>query len=86
MSRAAEKFNMKPKNGIKYLVQNKLIADPEENYEQHVKDIVNFLKTTVDLSKTIIGEFLGVNFKLNKDCLTEFIDQYDLEEKSLYIR
>lgn len=72
---------MKPKNGVKYLVQNKLIADPEQNYEQHVKDIVNFLKTTVDLSKTIIGEFLGVNSKLNKDCLTEFIDQYDLREK-----
>lgn len=50
---------MKPKNGIKYLVQYKMIADPETNYEQHVRDIVNFLKTTVDLSKTVIGEFLG---------------------------
>ena len=26
----------------------------------------------------MIGEFLGVDKPLNKDCLMEFIDQYDL--------
>jgi Sec7 domain len=51
MSKAALKFNFKPKNGINYLVSQKLISSAE-NYEQHVKDIVKFLKTTPVLGKT----------------------------------
>ena len=52
----------------------KLIADPEEEYESHVKGIVSFLKTTPSLDKTMIGEFLGVDGALNKACLKEFIN------------
>jgi Sec7-like guanine-nucleotide exchange factor len=51
-----------------------LIPNPEANYKEHVKGIVNFLKSSPTLSKTVIGEFLGVDKPLNKDCLMEFID------------
>jgi Sec7-like guanine-nucleotide exchange factor len=56
-----------------------LVPNPDTNYREHVKGIVNFLKITPTLSKTMIGEFLGVDKPLNKDCLMEFIDQYDLK-------
>lgn len=69
------KFNFKAKNGINYLVATKLI-DPLENFEQHVKDIVKFLKNTPVLDKTQIGQFLGVDDKLQKACLYCFIDEF----------
>ena len=71
---AAAKFIMKPKNGIAFLTKNKLVPDPEQDYEAHVKAIVHFLKTTPTLDKTVIGEFIGMNNKLSKDVLMEFID------------
>lgn len=67
------KFNFKWKNGIKYLTQAKLVPNPDEDYEAHVKAIVHFLKTTPTLDKTTIGEFMGVDAELNKACLKEFI-------------
>jgi Sec7-like guanine-nucleotide exchange factor len=78
MKKAALKFNLKPKNGIAYLVQAKLIA-PVDDFNQHVRDIVSFLKTTPALDKTEIGVFLGADVELNKACLYEFIDQFDLK-------
>ena len=71
--KAATKFNFKWKNGIKYLIAQKLVPDPEEDFKGHVKGIVTFLKTTGNLDKTTISEFLGVDAELNKACLTEFI-------------
>ena len=78
MNHAAQKFNMKPKNGIKFLTVNKLVPDPETDYQSHVKAIVDFLKTNPSLDKTTIGEFLGVGDDPNKDVLSEYICQYDL--------
>ena len=60
MTQAANKFNFKPKNGINYLVANNLICSAE-NWEQHVKEIVLWLKTNPLLDKTKIGEFLGTD-------------------------
>jgi Sec7-like guanine-nucleotide exchange factor len=68
MSKAALKFNFKPKNGVNYLVAQKLITGPDD-YEQHVRDVVKFLKGTPALDKTMIGEFLGKDDKFSKDCL-----------------
>jgi len=45
-SKAGMKFNFKWKNGIKFLTQQKLIPDLDEDYEQHVVGIITFLKTT----------------------------------------
>jgi Sec7-like guanine-nucleotide exchange factor len=56
-----------------------LVPNPETNYKEHIQGIVHFLKITPTLSKTMIGEFLGVDKPLNKDCLMEFIEQYDLK-------
>ena len=80
-TKAATKFNFKWKNGIKYLLQMNLIPPVEPDYKLHVKGVVAFLKKTSNLDKTIIGEFLGVDAELNKACLREFIEQYDLKNK-----
>lgn len=58
-----------------------LIPPVEPDYKLHVKGVVAFLKKTSNLDKTIIGEFLGVDAELNKACLREFIEQYDLKNK-----
>lgn len=55
-----------------------MVANPDTDYKSHVTGVVNFLKQAPTLSKTMIGEFLGMDKQLNKDCLFEFIDQYDL--------
>jgi brefeldin A-inhibited guanine nucleotide-exchange protein len=81
MGEAALKFGQKPKYGIKLLVQYELIANPDEDYKDHVRGIVNFLKTAPNLDKTKIGEFLGGADQLSKDALEEFINQYDLKNK-----
>lgn len=74
MAKAALKFNFKPKNGIAYLEAQNLICKKETDLEQHVRDIVKFLKSTPTLDKTKIGEFMGSFTDLNTACLYEFID------------
>ena len=81
MAKAANKFNFKWKNGIKYLTASQIIPSEEEDFQGHVKGVVDFLKTTPSLDKTKIGEFFGVDKDYNKACLTEFIFQFDLKGK-----
>lgn len=61
------------------MVANNLITSADANWEQHIKDIVLWLKTNPLLDKTKIGEFLGTDDKLQKDCLYRFIDEFDLK-------
>lgn len=56
-----------------------MITSADANWEQHIKDIVLWLKTNPLLDKTKIGEFLGTDDKLQKDCLYRFIDEFDLK-------
>ena len=70
--KASIKFNLKPKNGIQYLVSKGLIVkDPQS---EQIKDIVNFLKTTSSLDKTKIGDYLGEDTDFNKSVLYAYID------------
>lgn len=76
MLKASIKFNLKPKNGIQYLISKGFIA--KDPIDQQVKDIVQFLKGTSSLDKTKIGEYLGEDIDLNKKVLYEYIDSFDL--------
>jgi Sec7-like guanine-nucleotide exchange factor len=68
MNKAAGKFNLKPKNGLKYLTdKGYLVKEPKE---EMVKGICKFLKGTPALSATAIGEFLGGDPELNRECLS----------------
>jgi Sec7-like guanine-nucleotide exchange factor len=73
---AVLKFNLKPKDGIKYLIENKLIEDS-------VEAIVEFLKTTPSLNKTQIGDYLGGAKPNNISVMHAFIDSIDFADMAL---
>lgn len=78
MVKAASKFNLKPKTGLKYLTDKGYL--PAEEGEDRVKGICKFLKEIPSLSPTIIGQFLGEDGKgkeLNKLCRNMYIDEFD---------
>ena len=53
MTKAAGKFNLKPKNGLKYLTDKGYL--PKEPREAMLQGITKFLKETPALSATAIG-------------------------------
>ena len=75
MLKASIKFNLKPKNGVSYLIQKGFI--PKEPHAEMVKGIVEFLKGTATLDKTKIGEYLGEDIDLNKQVLYAYVDSFD---------
>lgn len=81
MAKAAGKFNLKPKNGIKYLTDKGFL--PKEPLEDHVRGITKFLKETPALSATIIGQYMGEDKEPNKNVLSHYIDQMDFSNKDL---
>jgi Sec7-like guanine-nucleotide exchange factor len=81
MAKAASKFNLKPKNGLKYLTDKGLLA--KEPREDMLKGICKFLKETPSLSPTAIGQFLGEDKELNRDVLSHYIDELDFTSKEV---
>ena len=75
IAKAVVKFNLKPKTGINYLMQNNFIRNGSQS--EKVKDIVNFLRNTEDLDKAKIGEYFGEDVELCKECMYAFIDAMD---------
>ena len=81
MNKAAGKFNLKPKNGLKYLTEKGYL--PKEPKEEMLKGICKFLKGTPALSATAIGEFLGGDAELSREALSYYIDDLDFTSKDL---
>ena len=52
MSNGKKKFNMDPKKGIEFLIENNLVENTADS-------IANFLFTGEGLNKTAIGEYRG---------------------------
>ena len=81
MTKAASKFNIKPKNGIKYLTDKGYIPlEPKEDYH---KGICKFMKTTRACSASKIGEFLGENKDFNKEVLFTYTDEFDFTDQNI---
>ena len=68
---AINKFNFKPKLGLKILTELKVI------HEDNAEDIARFIKETKGLNKDKIGEFFGKEKALNIECLSVFTDLMD---------
>ena len=81
MNKAASKFNLKPKNGLKYLTDKGYLA--KEPREEMIKGICKFLKETPALSATAIGQFLGEDKELNRDVLSHYVDELDFTSKDV---
>ncbi|XP_019722181.1 brefeldin A-inhibited guanine nucleotide-exchange protein 2 isoform X1 [Hippocampus comes] len=65
-----ELFNKKPKRGIQYLQEQRMLGSTAEN-------IAQFLHQEDRLDTTQVGEFLGENIKLNKEVMYCYVDQLD---------
>jgi brefeldin A-inhibited guanine nucleotide-exchange protein len=63
-----EKFNWKPKRGLKYLIETGHLASDDP------KDVAVFLLNTEGLNKTQIGEYLGEGDDYNIQVMHAFVD------------
>ncbi|KAK2817417.1 hypothetical protein Q5P01_025608 [Channa striata] len=75
-SNGKKKFNMDPKKGINYLVENKLL-------EGSAQPIAEFLYKEDGLNKTAIGEFLGERDELHLQTLKAFVDLHEFSDLNL---
>lgn len=81
MEKAANKFNLKPKNGLKYLTDKGYL--PKEPREEMIKGICKFFKETPALSATAIGQYLGEDKDPNRDVLSQYVDEFDFTAKTI---
>jgi Sec7-like guanine-nucleotide exchange factor len=75
MKKAADKFNLKAKNGLKYLMEHGHI--PSEVGDEQAKGIAKFLRNTPTLSPTAVGAFLGGEHALNGQVRAAYLDLID---------
>ncbi|XP_038835257.1 cytohesin 4b [Salvelinus namaycush] len=75
-SSGKKKFNMDPKKGINYLVENKLL-------ERNPQPIAEFLYKEEGLNKTAIGDYLGEREDLHLQTLKAFVDLHELSDLNL---
>ncbi|XP_077380822.1 cytohesin 4b isoform X1 [Festucalex cinctus] len=75
-SNGKKKFNMDPKKGINYLVENKLL-------ERSAACIADFLYKEEGLNKTAIGEFLGERDELHLQTLRAFVELHEFSDLNL---
>ena len=77
INKAVVKFNIKPKNGVNYLIKIGYIAKSPE--EATIQDTVNFIKSTPDLNKSKIGEYFGDESEFTKKVMHGYIDSLDFK-------
>eukprot|EP00842_Homolaphlyctis_polyrhiza_P003487 jgi/Hompol1/4139/HPOL_003490-RA len=70
LRRAIRLFNQKPNKGIQFLIENNFVSDQPEA-------IADFLRSTTELSKPAIGEYLGEHMPINVQVMHAFIDSVD---------
>uniref|UniRef100_A0A8K9XS30 Cytohesin 4b n=1 Tax=Oncorhynchus mykiss TaxID=8022 RepID=A0A8K9XS30_ONCMY len=75
-SSGKKKFNMDPKKGINYLVENKLL-------ERNPQPIAEFLYKEEGLNKTAIGDYLGEREDLHLQTLKAFVDLHEFSDLNL---
>ncbi|KAI8326498.1 hypothetical protein GQ54DRAFT_336661 [Martensiomyces pterosporus] len=79
MSRAAQLFNEKPKDGIAYL--QKVGALPPENSTELTQQLARFLYETPTINKKLLGEFLAK--PSNLEVLQTYIQLFDFSGRRL---
>lgn len=72
LSIGKKKFNMDPKKGIEFLLENNLIKNTPQ-------DVANFLYKGEGLNKTAIGTYLGEKIDFNLEVLDCFVEHHDFK-------
>lgn len=70
------KFNMDPKKGIEYLIENNLLGETPE-------EIAAFLFKGESLNKTAIGDYLGIGKDFNNKVLEAFVALHEFKNMIL---
>ncbi|KAI0985612.1 hypothetical protein GJ496_002658 [Pomphorhynchus laevis] len=71
-----ELFNQKPSTGLRFLQEQNIL-------KTECTDVASFLHMYEEkLNKRVVGEFLGLGEKLNKEIMFAYVDQLDLSEMS----
>jgi len=78
LTKAVLKFNISPKNGIKYLIQSGYIPSTPE--QTMVQEIVNFIKNTPGLEKSKIGEYFGEDIDIPKKVMHSYIESLNFKK------
>ena len=76
MSIGRKKFNMDPKKGIEYLIENGLLENTPESVAQ-------FLYNGEGLNKTAIGDYLGERNDFNVQVLKAFVSLHEFSDMIL---
>ncbi|KAI3359240.1 hypothetical protein L3Q82_002759 [Scortum barcoo] len=71
-----KKFNMDPKKGIQFLLENDLLQNTPE-------DIAQFLYKGEGLNKTVIGDYLGERDEFNIKVLQAFVELHEFADLNL---
>ncbi|CAG04438.1 unnamed protein product, partial [Tetraodon nigroviridis] len=71
-----KKFNMDPKKGIQFLLENDLL-------QQTPEDIAQFLYKGEGLNKTVIGDYLGERDDFNIKVLQAFVELHEFADLNL---
>uniref|UniRef100_A0A8C6SHQ5 Cytohesin 3 n=1 Tax=Neogobius melanostomus TaxID=47308 RepID=A0A8C6SHQ5_9GOBI len=71
-----KKFNMDPKKGIQFLLENDLLQNTPE-------DIAQFLYKGEGLNKTVIGDYLGEREDFNIKVLQAFVELHEFADLNL---
>uniref|UniRef100_A0A1A8UYA5 Cytohesin 4 n=1 Tax=Nothobranchius furzeri TaxID=105023 RepID=A0A1A8UYA5_NOTFU len=74
--RGKKKFNMDPKVGIHYLVENEFL-------DWRAKPVAEFLYKEEGLNKTAIGNFLGEREEMHLEILTAFVGLHEFSDLNL---
>ncbi|KAJ4931971.1 hypothetical protein JOQ06_010407, partial [Pogonophryne albipinna] len=71
-----KKFNMDPKKGIQFLIENDLLKNTSD-------DIAQFLYKGEGLNKTAIGDYLGERDDFNLEVLHAFVELHEFTDLNL---
>lgn len=79
MLTGASRFNAKPKSGIAFLEENKMLfTDPNESRSL---SLARFLKTGTRLDKRLLGDYISK--PENIEVLKEFMNLFDFKDVSI---
>lgn len=80
---AAARFNAKPKTGVVFLEESKLIYSDLPPGMSRAESLASFLKGCTRLDKRLLGDFISK--PENLDVLTAFIGLFDFKDVSMII-
>lgn len=75
----ADHFNAKPKDGIKFLMENGILPDPLT-----AESVAKFFRSNPFVNKAAIGEYFGARQEFNQEVLKAYSLSFDWDSKGFF--